>query len=76
MEVTSEHQQWLEIGTTRIKALFLPKGGKKPWPKPSAGDKSKPTYKKAECNPSLSSKLFFWKTLIRKSGKNHKGSGI
>ena len=44
--------------------------------------RSKPTYDKAErvlseyrifCHPSLSSKLFFWKTFIRKSGKKTQG---
>ena len=42
----------LKIGTHRIKGLFLPKGEKKPCTKPSAGGKSKPRYKKAECCPN------------------------
>ena len=61
---------------------MCPKGKKKPWPKPSAGARSKPMYEKAECcpntgvffNPSLSSKLFFLETYIRKNGKKSQWS--
>ena len=51
-EVTTEDPKWLKISTNRIKALFVPEGQKKPWPKPSAGARSKPMHGKAERCPN------------------------
>ena len=33
------------MGQDIIKGSFLPKGGKKPWPKPSAGVRSRPALR-------------------------------
>ena len=41
-EVTIEHQKLPKININIIKRFFFAQGAKKPWPKPSAGHRSKP----------------------------------
>ena len=77
MEVTTEHQKWGIIGTNRKKKKKLPEGQKKSLGlSPPQDLEVSPCMRRQSvvqiqdiCNPSLSSKRFFWKTFIKMNGK-------